>query len=51
MEQIMSKLSEAEVEFSRGARTAAACRKIGLSDQTFYRWRKEYGGLKRLSRS
>ena len=46
MEQIMSKLREAEVELSRGATTPEACRKIGVSSQTFYRWRKEYGGLK-----
>ena len=46
VEQIMSKLREAEVEFSRGAKTAEVCRKIGVSDQTYYRWRREYGGLK-----
>ena len=46
VEQIMSKLREAEVELSRGATTPEACRKIGVSTQTFYRWRKEYGGLK-----
>ena len=46
VEQIMSKLREAEVELSRGAATPEACRKIGVSTQTFYRWRKEYGGLK-----
>ena len=45
VEQIMSKLREAEVELSRGATTPEACRKIGVSTQTFYRWRKEYGGL------
>ena len=42
----MSKLREAEVELSRGATTPEVCRKIGVSTQTFYRWRKEYGGLK-----
>ena len=42
----MSKLREAEVELSRGVTTPAACRKIGVSTQTFHRWRKEYGGLK-----
>ncbi len=40
VEQIMSKLREAEVELSRGATTPEACRKIGVSTQTFYRWRK-----------
>jgi putative transposase len=46
IEQIMAKLREAEVELSRGAKTAEVCRKIGVSDQTYYRWRKEYGGLR-----
>ena len=46
VEQIMSKLREAEVEFSRGAKTAEVRRKIGVSDQTYYRWRREYGGMK-----
>ena len=44
VEQIISKLREAEVELARGASTAEVCRKIGVSDQTYYRWRKEYGG-------
>jgi transposase-like protein len=46
VEQILSKLREAEVELSRGATTSEVCRKIGISDQTYYRWRKEYGGLR-----
>ena len=46
VEQILSKLREAEVELARGATTPEACRKIGVSDQTYYRWRKEYGGLR-----
>jgi transposase-like protein len=46
VEQIISKLREAEVELARGASTAEVCRKIGVSDQTYYRWRKEYGGLR-----
>ena len=46
IEQILSKLREAEVELSRGANTKEVCRKIGVSDQTYYRWRKEYGGLR-----
>ena len=43
VEQILSKLRESGVELSRGATTAEVCRKIGVSDQTYYRWRKEYG--------
>jgi putative transposase len=46
VEQILTKLREAEVESARGATTAEVCRKIGVSDQTYYRWRKEYGGLR-----
>ena len=45
-EQIISKLRQAEVELSRGLRTPAMCKKLGISEQTYYRWRKEYGGLR-----
>jgi putative transposase len=45
-EQIIAKLREAEVEIGRGAAVIAACRKIGVTEQTYYRWRREYGGLK-----
>ncbi len=45
-EQIISKLREAEVGLARGQTVAQACRSIGVSEQTFYRWRTEYGGLK-----
>jgi len=46
VEQILSKLREAEVALAQGATTAEACRNIGVTDQTYYRWRKEYGGLR-----
>jgi len=45
-EQIISKLREAEVEISKGATVPEACKKIGGTDQTYYRWRAEYGGLR-----
>jgi len=45
-EQIISKLREAEVEISKGATVPEACKKIGVTDQTYYRWRAEYGGLR-----
>ncbi len=45
-EQIISKLREAEVTLAGGQTVAHACRSIGVSEQTFYRWRTEYGGLK-----
>jgi len=45
-EQIISKLREAEVEQAKGRTVAQACKKIGVTEQTYYRWRKEYGGLR-----
>ena len=45
-EQIISKLREAEVMISQGKTVGEICRSLGISDQTYYRWRKEYGGLK-----
>ena len=46
IEQIISKLREAEVRISRGETVGQVCKAIGVTDQTYYRWRKEYGGLK-----
>ena len=43
-EQIVTKLHQAEVELGRGLRTSQVCKKLGVSEQTYYRWRKEYGG-------
>ena len=45
-EQIINHLREAEVELSRGKNIAEICRQLGICEQTYYRWRKEYGGLK-----
>ena len=45
-EQIINKLREAEILLSQGATLAVIWKKIGVSDCTYYRWRKEYGGLK-----
>ena len=45
-EQIIRKLREAEVEISQGATIAQVVRKLGITDQTYYRWRREYGGLR-----
>ncbi len=44
-EQVITKLREAEVELARGQTTPEVCRTLGVSEQTYYRWRKEYGGL------
>ena len=45
-EQIIMKLREAEVLLSQGKTVKDACRSLGIAEQTYYRWRKEYGGLK-----
>jgi putative transposase len=45
VEQIIGKLREAEVMLSKGQTTGDVCRQLGVSLHTFYRWRKEYGGL------
>ncbi len=45
-EQIINKLRQAEVLLSQGATIGEANRKIGVTEQTYYRWRKEYGGLR-----
>jgi transposase-like protein len=44
-EQIIKKLREAEVLVNQGKRVEEVCRKLGVSDVTYYRWRKEYGGM------
>jgi transposase-like protein len=45
-EQIIGKLREAEVLLSQGSSVDEACRKLGVTEQTYYRWRKEYGGMR-----
>ena len=44
-EQIIKKLREAEILLSRGDKVEQVIRKLGVSDVTYYRWRKEYGGM------
>ena len=44
-EEIIAKLREVEVRLSRSETTGQAVRAIGVTEQTYYRWRKEYGGL------
>ncbi len=44
-EEIIAKLREVEVRLSKGETTGQAVRAIGVTEQTYYRWRKEYGGL------
>jgi len=45
-EQIIHKLREAEVMLAKGQSVAEMCKQIGVAEQTYYRWRKEYGALK-----
>ncbi len=44
-EQIIRNLREAEILLSQGSTVVKASRRIGVTEQTYYRWRKEYGGL------
>ena len=45
-EQIINKLREAEILLSQGDTIAIVSKKLGVSEYTYYRWRKEYGGLR-----
>ncbi len=44
-EQIIAKLRQIEVQLTQGKSIALACKEAGISEQSYYRWRKEYGGL------
>jgi putative transposase len=45
-EEVIPKLRVAELEIAKGRTAAEAAKKIGVTEQTYYRWRKEYGGLR-----
>ena len=45
-EQIVNKLRQAEVLLAQGQTVAQISKTLGITDQTYYRWRKEYGGVK-----
>ena len=45
-EQIVAALRQIEIAIAQGKSTPIACREAGISDVSYYRWRKEYGGLK-----
>ena len=45
-EQIIAKLRAAEIKFSQGMRLEQVCREIGITSNTYYRWKKQYGGMK-----
>jgi len=46
IEQIINHLREADVYLAQGRTVGEGCRQIGVSEQSYYRWRREYGGLK-----
>jgi putative transposase len=45
VEQIVSKLRQADVGLGKGLRVPDVCRELGISQQTYYRWRQKYGGM------
>ena len=45
-EEIVMKLREIELSINKGMDVVQVCRQAGISDQSYYRWRKEYGGMK-----
>jgi len=45
-EQIITMVREAEALLNQSNPVAEVCRKLGISEQTYYRWRKEYGGMR-----
>ena len=45
-EAIISQLRTVEIETAKGIGIVDACRKLGITEQTYYRWKKEYGGLR-----
>ena len=45
-EQIVNRLRQADVELAKGLKVPQVCKKLGIHEQTYYRWRREYGGMK-----
>ncbi len=44
-EQIVAKLRQADVELGKGLKVPEVCKQLGISEQTYYRWRQKYGGM------
>ncbi len=44
-EQIVAKLRQADVDLGKGLTVPEACKQLGISEQTYYRWRTRYGGM------
>ncbi len=45
VEQIVPKLRRADVELGKGLKVPEVCKHLGISEQTYYRWRQKYGGM------
>jgi len=45
-EQVITKLREVEIMLSKGSTIGEASKRIGVTEQTYYRWRKQYGGMR-----
>ena len=45
VEQIVAKLRQADVELGKGLKRPDVCKQLGVSEQTYYRWRTKYGGM------
>ncbi len=45
VEQIVAKLRRADVGLGKGQKVPEVCRQLGISEQTYYRWRTKYGGM------
>ena len=46
VDQIVSKLRKADVELGKGKKVPEVCKLLGITEQTYYRWRQKYGGMK-----
>ena len=44
-EQIVANLRQADVELGKGMKVPEVCKQLGISEQTYYRWRQKYGGM------
>ena len=44
-EQIVAKLRQADLELGKGLKVPEVCKQLGISEQTYYRWRQKYGGM------
>ena len=44
-EQIVAKLRQADVQLGKGVKVPEVCKQLGISEQTYYRWRQKYGGM------